>query len=71
MTPEEAQKVAAIITTADDGCPTCVGWLTAEFVQAFPEHNWLRLVRAAVDGRDKRAVTLSAIDGIRYHRRAG
>jgi len=40
MTLEEAKKVAAIASTADNGCPTCVSALAAKLMKAFPKFNW-------------------------------
>lgn len=37
MTIEEMQKIAMIISTADNGCSTCVGKLIDEVNKAFPE----------------------------------
>jgi hypothetical protein len=40
MTLEEAKKVAAICSTADDGCPYCVKDLCNQLALAFPQFEW-------------------------------
>lgn len=40
MTMEEAEKLAAIIGTADGGCSTCVEDLARRAAIAFPEFRW-------------------------------
>lgn len=42
MTLEEAKKVAAIISQADNGCPVCVGHLLAQTIKAFPRVSLAR-----------------------------
>lgn len=44
MTLDEARKVAAIMNTADGGCPSCAGDLIDRFVGAFPQF------RVSLDG---------------------
>lgn len=40
MTLNEAKKVAAIISQADNGCPICVGYLVEEAKKEFPAFQW-------------------------------
>jgi hypothetical protein len=40
MTIEEAQRIAAIVATADNGCSNCVGALADQLKAAFPEFEW-------------------------------
>ena len=40
MTLEEAKKVAAIASTADNECSVCVRDLTRQLRKAFPEFDW-------------------------------
>ena len=40
MTREEAKKIAAICSTADNGCAFCVYALMEQLVEAFPEFEW-------------------------------
>lgn len=52
MTLEEAKKIAAIIDTADGGCPACVRDLARKFGEEFPEIAW-----RFVDGEHERVLT--------------
>jgi hypothetical protein len=40
MTPEEARKIALIVSTADGGCSICVNDLFKILQDVFPEHDW-------------------------------
>lgn len=40
MTLDEARKVAAIASMADDGCPNCVKDMIPRLQKAFPEFAW-------------------------------
>lgn len=40
MTLEEAQAVADIVATADNGCSSCVGSLCRMLAQDFPQFTW-------------------------------
>jgi hypothetical protein len=40
MTLDEAQKIAAIIGTADSGCPVCIGKLVDLCNKSFPDFEW-------------------------------
>jgi hypothetical protein len=40
MTLDEAQKIAAILAEADDGCSQCVGDLVSIANHKFPEFEW-------------------------------
>ena len=42
MTQAEAEKIAAIVGTADDGCSTCVDALVSQLNEAFPQFAWRR-----------------------------
>ncbi len=44
LTNEDAIKVAAIIGSADGGCPPCVAMLVNMAQRDFPEHDWRTLV---------------------------
>ena len=41
MTLEEAQKIADIISTADDGCHSCVSNLAEHLTEEFPGFAWI------------------------------
>ena len=47
MTEQEAQQVATVLATADDGCWPCASDLAGEMVKVFPDYDWKRLVRVA------------------------
>lgn len=40
MTLNEAKKIAAICSTADDGCPYCIEALRKQLASEFPEFLW-------------------------------
>lgn len=40
MTREEAEKIAAVIATADGGCGPCVSSLCELMSKAFPAFEW-------------------------------
>ncbi len=45
LTSEEAAKIAAIVSTADGGCEYCVGSLSEQLADEFPEFDWTALVK--------------------------
>ena len=47
MTPNEARKLAAIISNIDGGCIVCVTGATQELHKHFPEHDWPQLIVTA------------------------
>jgi hypothetical protein len=52
LTPEDAQKIAAIAGTADHGCPVCVSDILGQLNQAFPEYRWEKTGRDLPLGDD-------------------
>lgn len=40
MTKDEAEKIAAIIATADHGCSACADDLAMKMTEAFPKFEW-------------------------------
>lgn len=51
MTLEEAKAIAAIVQTADGGCPSCVGSLTDGLAEAFPQFVWTAREKTDSDAR--------------------
>lgn len=47
MTEAEADKIAAIVVTADGGCSVCVPDLAAQLLRDFPEIEWRNRIAAA------------------------
>lgn len=49
MTPDEAGRVAEIMTHADNGCSTCAGDLHVRLVREFPELDWEPILVGALE----------------------
>lgn len=51
MSDEDAERIAAVLCTADGHCPTCSRELAELMEELYPEHDWSKLV---VQARAKR-----------------
>lgn len=40
LTDDQAKMIADVISTADGGCPSCVGELADEMKKRWPDRDW-------------------------------